>query len=62
MLALGARVLEPQLALEIVDVWLKTEFAGDRHQRRLDKITGIEDTCAVEHAQELANIVQEQKN
>ena len=62
VLAMGARVLEPELALQILDVWLKTEFEGGRHQRRLDKITGIEDTIAVEHAQELANIVNNVNN
>ena len=36
MLALGGRVLEPKLALDIVDVWLTTEFEGGRHQRRVD--------------------------
>lgn len=59
VLAMGARVLEPELALQILDVWLQTEFEGGRHQRRLDKITAIEDTMAVEHAQELANIVKQ---
>ncbi len=38
VLCLGARVLEPSLALSMVDCWLKTEFAGGRHQRRIDKI------------------------
>lgn len=42
VLALGARVLGLDLALDIVKVWLTTEFLGDRHQRRLDKITDIE--------------------
>lgn len=36
MLALGGRVLETELALDIVDVWLATEFEGGRHQRRVD--------------------------
>lgn len=42
VLALGGRVLGPDLALEIVDVWLKAEFIGDRHERRVNKITSIE--------------------
>lgn len=42
VLALGARVVEPQAALEIVDTWLKTNFIGGRHQRRVDKIHEIE--------------------
>src|SRR5947209_1496049 len=42
VLALGARILQPQQALAIVDKWLQTPFAGGRHQRRVAKITGIE--------------------
>ena len=42
VLALGARVLDPQKAFEIVDRWLHTNFLGGRHQRRVDKITAIE--------------------
>jgi ribose 5-phosphate isomerase B len=36
MLALGGRILEPELAFGIVDVWLETEFEGGRHKRRTD--------------------------
>jgi ribose 5-phosphate isomerase B len=42
VLALGARVLGEGLALRIVKVWLETEFAGGRHQRRIDLIHDIE--------------------
>jgi ribose 5-phosphate isomerase B len=42
VLALGARVLQPDAALEIVDSWIKTAFLGGRHQRRVDKIHQIE--------------------
>ncbi|MBC3804452.1 ribose 5-phosphate isomerase B [Acetobacterium fimetarium] len=42
VLALGARVLGEGLAMRIVKVWLDTEFAGGRHQRRIDKIHDIE--------------------
>lgn len=60
ILTMGARVIDTDLALKIVDVWLTTEFEGGRHQRRIDKITSIEDTMAVERAEELAKMVQEQ--
>ena len=43
ILALGSRVLGKGLALQIVETWLDTEFTGERHQKRLDKITGIEE-------------------
>jgi ribose 5-phosphate isomerase B len=42
VLALGARILDEATALKIVDTWLQTQFAGGRHQRRVDKITEIE--------------------
>jgi ribose 5-phosphate isomerase B len=42
VLALGARVTAPETALEIVRTFLDTPFAGGRHQRRLDKITTLE--------------------
>lgn len=42
VLALGARVVGPGLALEIVDIWLGTEFEGGRHQKRIEKINNIE--------------------
>lgn len=35
VLCLGARVVGPGLAEEIVKVWMQTEFAGGRHQRRI---------------------------
>lgn len=39
VLALGAGVVGPNLALEIVDTFLNTEFSKDeRHQRRIDAI------------------------
>ena len=43
MMALGAGVVGENLALEIVDTWLSTEFSGDeRHQRRIDKVMALE--------------------
>ena len=42
VLALGARIVTPAAALEMVQAFLNTPFAGGRHQRRLDKITAIE--------------------
>jgi len=42
VLALGERVVGVDLALDIVDTWLKSEFQGGRHKLRVDKITAIE--------------------
>lgn len=36
VLCLGGRFLGPDLALEIVDVWLAENFEGGRHCRRVD--------------------------
>lgn len=43
IISLGQRVLGEGLALDIVDTWLNTEFEGGRHQKRIDKITEIEE-------------------
>jgi ribose 5-phosphate isomerase B len=42
MLAMGAGIVGQNLALAIVDKWLTTAFEGGRHQRRVDKITALE--------------------
>ena len=42
MMALGAGVVGPMLAMEIVDTWLDTAFEGGRHQRRIDKVMALE--------------------
>ncbi len=44
VLTLGARVVAEPAALHIVDTWLNTQFAGGRHQKRVDKIMAIETT------------------
>ena len=39
VLAMGAGIIGPNLAIEIVDTFLNTEFSGEeRHQRRIDLI------------------------
>ena len=42
VLGMGARIVAPTLAMEIVRVWLATPFEGGRHVRRLEQITAIE--------------------
>ena len=42
ILALGGRVVGKDLAIEIVSTWLKAEFQGGRHERRINKISDIE--------------------
>lgn len=38
VLCLGERITGVGLALDIVDIWLKTDFEGGRHQKRIDMI------------------------
>ncbi len=42
ILCMGERVIGQGLALELVDIFLTTGFEGGRHQRRVDKITALE--------------------
>ena len=39
---LGGRVVTTEQAIKLIGLYLDTPFEGDRHQRRLDKITAIE--------------------
>lgn len=43
ILALGQRVIGLGVALDIVESWLNTEFAGGRHSKRVEKIKNIEE-------------------
>ena len=48
MLAMGGRVIAPELAKLIVEIWLETPFEGGRHQRRIDMFRLIEEGKPVE--------------
>ena len=39
VLAMGARLVGPEMAKACVDIFLATPFGGDRHQRRVDKLS-----------------------
>jgi ribose 5-phosphate isomerase B len=43
VLSLGARVVATELALDIVDEFVRTGFDGGRHVKRLAELTTIED-------------------
>jgi ribose 5-phosphate isomerase B len=43
VLTLGGRLMGPEMAQDILQMWLTTAFAGGRHRRRVDKITALED-------------------
>lgn len=42
IIALGGRCLSKQEAVNIVKAWFESDFEGDRHQKRLEKIKYIE--------------------
>ncbi len=42
VLTFGSRMINEKTAKDMVKVWLKTEFLGDRHLRRINKMKDIE--------------------
>jgi ribose 5-phosphate isomerase B len=42
VICLGERAIDHDRALDLVKLWLGTEFEGARHQKRLDKISDLE--------------------
>ena len=42
IIAFGARVIGPGLAIELLDIFLNTGFEGGRHQVRVDKMMALE--------------------
>ena len=45
VLCLSGDLLGTTMLRKIVETWLTTEFSGGRHQRRVNKITAIEEGC-----------------
>ena len=48
VLAMGARIIGPAMAEEIVHTFLTTEFEGGRHSHRVDLITKLENEQTIE--------------
>ena len=42
ILVMGGRILSPDVGKKLVEIWLESDYAGGRHQNRLDKIAGLE--------------------
>lgn len=42
ILTLGERLITPTVAEQVLESWLKHDFEGGRHQRRVDKIKDLE--------------------
>ena len=43
VLCMGGKVVDGETALQMVDIFLHTDFDGGRHQRRIDQIAQIEE-------------------
>lgn len=41
ILAMGANVIGVEVAKDMVDIWLSSEFEGGRHERRINKLEDI---------------------
>ena len=42
VICMGARMISQELAFEMVDIWMQTEFEGGKHLRRIDMLDNIE--------------------
>jgi RpiB/LacA/LacB family sugar-phosphate isomerase len=42
VLCLGARMMSPELLMEIAQVWLSADFSGGKHEARVEKIKKME--------------------
>jgi len=42
VLSIGGRIVAPELAREILTVWLNTPFEGGRHQRRIEQLLELD--------------------
>jgi len=46
VICIGARLVGPLIATEAVDVFLRSEFEGGRHLRRIEKVAALEQSQA----------------
>ena len=42
VLAMGGRIVEPSLVVQILETWISTPFGGGRHARRVQQISDYE--------------------
>ncbi|MFH0956569.1 MAG: ribose 5-phosphate isomerase B [Candidatus Aenigmatarchaeota archaeon] len=43
VLCLGARIVSPELIIEIAKAWLSADFSGGKHEARVEKIKKLEE-------------------
>lgn len=41
VIAMGARMISQELAFEMIDTWMTTEFEGGKHERRINELDDI---------------------
>ncbi len=44
-IAFGGRITYPEDPLEMLDAFIEASFEGERHQRRVDKMMALEQSC-----------------
>ena len=54
VLSLGQRMISIEIALQILDIWLKTPFDGGRHARRIKELDVYEAAAGISGMQEVA--------
>lgn len=47
ILVIGAKAIGEETAKSVLDAWIETDFGGGRHQRRLNKISAIENNTGL---------------
>lgn len=57
ILALGERSGDPEVAMDIVKTWISTEFEGDRHLKRTQKIRAYEHSLSQHFGQKRGEVV-----
>jgi ribose 5-phosphate isomerase B len=50
VLTMGARVIGPELAKKIVEVWLDSEFAGGNSTRKVEKMNAVDERYRAERS------------
>lgn len=48
IMTMGARIIGPELAKQLVDVWMKSEFQGGRSEPKVQRIAAIEKEIQIE--------------
>lgn len=51
VITMGARVIGPELAKSIINVWLESEFAGGNSARKVEKMNAVDERFRGQHAE-----------